>query len=55
MVLGKVVLQGTIAERLNQLDKRETELINECESLKATIKKMKSSKHKLTAKVEEKE
>ncbi|XP_041362365.1 IQ domain-containing protein E-like isoform X3 [Gigantopelta aegis] len=40
-VAGKIVLQGTMEERLHQLDERETELLEEIEKQKSLIKRLK--------------
>ncbi|XP_074647702.1 uncharacterized protein LOC141903482 isoform X2 [Tubulanus polymorphus] len=43
-VQGKVILEGTIAERLDQLDRRETELLEENDKHRLTIKKLKEDR-----------
>ena len=54
-VVGKMPLEGTMAQKLNQLDKRETELLDECGKQKNLIKKLKEDRTFYRRKNEEKE
>lgn len=42
----KLVLQGSLQERLTQLDQRETELLEEIQRLKLIIKRLRDEKRK---------
>ena len=52
---GKIVLEGTVAERLNQLDKRETELLEDLAKQKALVKRLKEDRTHYRKKCDEKE
>ena len=51
---GKLELEGSVAERLEILDKRETQLLEEIKQLKNTIKKTKEDRRHFHQKSEEK-
>ena len=53
-LLGKLELEGSVAERLEILDRRETELLEEIKQLKATVKKVKEDRLHFRQKSEEK-
>ena len=55
VIAGKVVLEGSMAQKLNQLDKRETELLEETEKQRGLIKKLKEDRIFYRKKNEEKE
>ncbi|CAH1793333.1 unnamed protein product [Owenia fusiformis] len=52
---GKISLEGNMAQKLDQLDKRETELIEENEKQRGTIKKLKEDRLHYRKKGEEKD
>ncbi|XP_064631558.1 IQ domain-containing protein E-like isoform X2 [Lineus longissimus] len=52
---GKMVLEGSVAQRLDQLDKRETELLEENEKLGSTVKKLKEDKNHYKRRSDEKD
>ncbi|XP_067935175.1 IQ domain-containing protein E-like isoform X2 [Watersipora subatra] len=52
--LGKLELDGSLAERLELLDKRETELLEEIKRLKSTMKKIKEDRQHFRQKSDEK-
>ena len=52
---GKILLEGTMAQKLNQLDKRETELLEESEKQRNLVKKLKEDRVFYRKKNEEKE
>ena len=52
---GKVALEGNVKERLDQLDKRETELLEKVEQQTNTIKKLKEDRAYYHTKCDEKE
>ena len=54
-VAGKLVLEGTLAERVDQLDKRETELLEETTRQTATVSKLRDEVARLRTKCDEKE
>ena len=54
-VPGKVVLSGSLADRLDQLDKRETELLEEKSAMEKDVRRLKEEKSKLRQKVEDSE
>lgn len=41
---SKLVLKGTVEQRLTQLDHRETELLDEIQRLKLTIKRLREER-----------
>ena len=43
---SKLVLKGTVEQRLTQLDHRETELLDEIQRLKLTIKRLRDERSK---------
>ena len=43
---SKLVLKGTVEQRLTQLDHRETELLDEIQRLKLTIKRLREERGK---------
>ena len=43
---SKLVLKGTVEQRLTQLDHRETELLDEIQRLKLTIKRLREERSK---------
>ena len=51
---GKLELEGSLAERLESLDKRETELLEEIKQLKSTLKKVKEDRQHFRQKSEDK-
>lgn len=53
-MVGKLELEGGLAERLESLDKRETELLEEIKQLKATLKKVKEDRQHFRQKSDEK-
>lgn len=54
-VQGKIALEGSMEERLDQLDKRETELMDKVETQNRQIKKLQDEKNSLYRKLDEKE
>lgn len=52
--LGKIELEGTLAQRLEQLDRRETELLEEIKQLKLSSKKIKEDRQHYRTKADEK-
>ncbi|KAI0233849.1 hypothetical protein LSAT2_015937 [Lamellibrachia satsuma] len=52
---GKLSLQGTMAQRFDQLDKRETELLEDIEKQRGLTKKMKDDRAHYRKKCEDKE
>ncbi|XP_077868980.1 uncharacterized protein LOC100376284 [Saccoglossus kowalevskii] len=54
-VEGKIVLKGGLSERVEQLDKRETELLEEKLKLEEQVSRLKTDKTKLRQQIEEKE
>lgn len=52
---GKMALEGTVAQKLNQLDRRVTELLEECAKQRNVIKKLKDDRVFYRKKNEEKE
>jgi hypothetical protein len=55
LIAGKIVLEGSVAQRLDQLDKRETDLLEEKEKLSSMIKKFKEDKNHYRRRCDEKE
>lgn len=55
VLLGKVALEGTVNQRLDQLDKRETELLEKLEQQTNFIKKLKDDRAYYRTKCDEKE
>lgn len=51
---GKLELEGSVAERLEVLDRRETELLDEIKQLKTTMKKIKEDRQHFRQKSDEK-
>lgn len=45
ILTGKIELKGNLQERLDQLDKRETDLLNEITKQKETIKRLQSDRN----------
>lgn len=54
-ISGKVPLEGSVNQRLDQLDKRETELLQKLEQQTNTIKKLKEDRVYYRTKCDEKE
>ena len=54
-VPGKLKLDGTAAQRLDQLDKRETQLLEELSKSKQQCRKLKEDRAQYRKKIEEKE
>lgn len=54
-ISGKIHLEGSIQERLDQLDQRETELLKELEKCKNSMKQLKENREHWKSKCEEKE
>lgn len=54
IVAGKITLEGTLAERLDQLDKRESELLEELEKQKGVLKRVKEDRQHYRQKCDEK-
>ena len=54
-VSGKLTLQGSVAQRLEQLDKRETELLEDIEKQRGIVKRMKDDRAHYRKKCEDKE
>jgi predicted RNase H-like nuclease (RuvC/YqgF family) len=52
---GKITLEGTVPQRLDQLDKRETELLEELAKQKGINKKLKDDRTHYRKKCDEKE
>ena len=52
---GKIKLEGTAAQRVDQLDRRETELLEELSKSKQLCSKLKKDKVEYRKKLEEKE
>ncbi|XP_062580464.1 trichohyalin-like, partial [Saccostrea cucullata] len=52
-VSNKIELEGTVQDRLDQLDKRETELLEEVEKYKKQVKRLKDEKTENRHKMEE--
>ena len=55
MFPAKIALEGTMEERLDQLDKRETELMDKVETQSRQIKKLQNEKASLYGKLDDKE
>jgi hypothetical protein len=55
MFPAKIALEGTMEERLDQLDKRETELMDKVETQSRQIKKLQNEKTSLYGKLDDKE
>ena len=53
--LGKITLEGNTAQKLDQLDRRETELLEEADKQRAIIKRLKEDRAHYRRKTEEKE
>ena len=52
---GKVSLEGSVAQRLDQLDQRETELLEELDKQRSMIKRLKDDRVHYRKKAEDKE
>ncbi|XP_061181857.1 IQ domain-containing protein E-like isoform X2 [Saccostrea echinata] len=52
-VAGKIELEGSVQDRLDQLDKRETELLEELEKYKKQVRRLKDEKTENRHKMEE--
>lgn len=55
MAVGKLHLKGSVQECLQQLDVRETELLQEREKLRGVIRRLRQDRAHYRQKVEEKE
>ena len=55
MFPAKIALEGTMEERLDQLDKRETELMDKLETQSRQIQKLQNEKTSLYGKLDDKE
>ena len=55
MCAGKLALDGSVNQRLDQLDKRETELLKKIEEQTNLIKKLKDDRAYYRTKCDEKE
>ena len=55
MSSGKIKLDGSAAQRLDQLDRRETELLEELRKSRQTCKKLKEDRAQYRKRVDEKE
>ena len=51
--VGKLALEGSLAERLDQLDKRESELLESLERKNTQIKQLSEEKHRWKRRCEE--
>lgn len=54
-LLGKITLEGSVPQRLDQLDKRETELLEEVAKQRGIIKRLKEDRAHYRKKTDEKE
>ena len=54
-ITGKIKLEGNAAQRVDQLDRRETELLEELSKSKKNCQKLKEDRAHYRKKVEEKE
>ncbi|KAK2178216.1 hypothetical protein NP493_553g02008 [Ridgeia piscesae] len=54
-VAGKLTLQGSVAQRLDQLDKRETELLEDIEKQRGIVKRMKDDRAHYRKKCEDRD
>ncbi len=54
-VSGKIVLEGSVAKKLDQLDRRETELLEDADKQRGIIKRLKDDRAHYRKKYEEKE
>ena len=52
---GKIVLEGTVPQRLDQLDKRETELLEDISKQRSINKRLKEDRGHYRKKCDEKE
>ncbi len=52
---GKIILEGSVAQRLDQLDKRETELLEDLGKQRGIIKRLKEDRAHYRKKCDEKE
>ena len=55
LIAGKLHLQGTIAQKFDQLDKRETELLEDTEKQRVMVKRLKDDRAHYRKKCEDKE
>ena len=55
LIAGKLHLQGTIAQKFDQLDKRETELLEDSEKQRVMVKRLKDDRAHYRKKCEDKE
>ena len=50
---GKIALEGSMEDRLDQLDKRESELLEQIEKNKSTIKQLRAENSRYKRRYEE--